>query len=145
MISENTELPLHVSSERPFSSGVVIRVDSHDFRLVSKGDVAVSLPGDGTTDVSVPVEARGSGNVQVEVQILDPAGNVIGPSQDAQIRVRADWENVGTAVIAIGLVGILAFGIVRSLRRGKKHGPVDPTASAQAQRNRRRAVWRHGK
>lgn len=145
VISENTELPLHVSSELPFSSGVVIRVDSHDFRLVSKGDVAVSLPGDGTTDVSVPVEARGSGNVQVEVQILDPAGNVIGPSQDAQIRVRADWENVGTAVIAIGLVGILAFGIVRSLRRGKKHGPVDPTASAQAQRNRRRAVWRHGK
>ncbi|MGO1593196.1 MAG: DUF6049 family protein [Ancrocorticia sp.] len=145
VISEATELPLHVRNDLPLSAGVVIQINSHDNRLVPKQDVAVSLPAEGTSDVAVPVEARGSGNVQVEVRILDPAGNVIGPSQTVQIRVRADWENVGTLVIAVGLAGIFSFGIVRSLRRGRQHAPVDPKEFSQDQRATRRAAWRHGK
>ena len=93
--------------------------------------------------MTIPVEAHGSGNIQVEVHILDPKGNVIAPSQSVPIRVRADWENVGTLVIAILLAVILAVGIVRSLRRGRKHAPVDPAEFSQDQRASRRAVWRH--
>ena len=143
IISEATELPLHIRNDLPVSAGVVIRIESHDNRLTATKDVAVSLPAHGTTNVSIPVEAHGSGNIQVEVHILDPKGNVIAPSQSVPIRVRADWENVGTLVIAILLAVILAVGIVRSLRRGRKHAPVDPAEFSQDQRASRRAVWRH--
>lgn len=141
VISEATELPLHIDNELPVSAGVVIRIDSHDNRLAGQGDVTVKLPADTTTSVAIPVEARGYGNIQAEVRILDPEGNVIAPTQTVEIRVRADWENVGTLTIAIFLALVLVVGVVRSLRRGRKHDPVDPAESAGDQRASRRAVW----
>ena len=35
------------------------------------------------------------------------------------MRVRADWENVGTAIVGVLLALGLAFGLWRTIRRGQ--------------------------
>ena len=134
IISQATELPVHVSNDLAVPIGVVIQLDSHDNRLTQKNQVTVTLPPNQVSNVSIPVTARGSGNIQVVIRILDPTGHEIGSSQTLEIRVRADWENMGTLAIAIGLGVILVFGVIKSLRRGQKHAPVDPADYARAQR-----------
>ena len=44
------------------------------------------------------------------------------------MRVRADWETVGTAAIGALLVVALTLGIIRTIRRGKKSTRMDPVA-----------------
>ncbi|MFT0848815.1 DUF6049 family protein [Actinomycetaceae bacterium L2_0104] len=134
IISQATELPIHVSNDLSVPVGVVIELDSHDNRLVQKNQVTVTLPPNQVTSVSLPVTARGSGNIQVVIRILDPTGQEIGTEQTLDIRVRADWENVGTLVIAIALGLVLVFGVIKSLRRGQKHAPVDPADYVRARR-----------
>ena len=134
IISQATELPIHVSNELAVPVGVVIQLDSHDNRLEQKGRVTVTLPPNQVSNVSIPVTARGSGNIQVVIRILDPTGHEIGTNRTLEIRVRADWENMGTLIIAIGLGVVLIFGVVKSLRRGRKRVPVDPAEYARARR-----------
>ncbi len=137
IISQATELPVHVSNGLPVPVKIVIRLDSYDNRLKQTKPVTVTLQARQSTTIPIPVEARGSGNIQTFIRIFDPSGNEIGSAQTLEIRVRADWENMGTAIIA-GIFGaILLFGVVKSLRRGKQHAPVDPAEFAKADRERR--------
>ncbi|MEK8226774.1 DUF6049 family protein [Oerskovia sp. M15] len=101
------------------------------------------------TEVSfkVPVRAIGSGDVGVEVELLAvPEGVVIAPSSDFVVRVRADWETVGTAVFA-GFVALLMIGgLWRTIRRGRSPRRVAELTprrgAATGTRPRRRAPRR---
>lgn len=73
--------------------------------------------------VHIPVHAVGSGNVDVDVVLYSPSGAVVGTGGDMQVRVRADWETVGTAVVAGVLVVLLVIGLIRTARRGRRMPP----------------------
>src|SRR5690606_23046974 len=63
----------------------------------------------------------GSGNVTVEVELVSaaqPQVRVAEP-QEFVVRVRADWESVGTVVVAVLLGIALVAGIWRTVRRGR--------------------------
>lgn len=137
IISQATELPIHVANDLPVPVNIVIRLDSYDNRLKQTKPVEVTLQARQSSTIPIPVEARGSGNIQTSVRIFDTSGNEIGSAQTLEIRVRADWENLGTAIIAAAFGAILLFGVVKSLRRGKKHAPVDPAEFAKVDRERR--------
>lgn len=137
IISQATELPVHLSNSLPVPVDIVIQLDSYDNRLKQTNPVTVTLQARQSSTVSIPVEARGSGNIQTFIRILDSSGNEIGSAQTLEIRVRADWENLGTVIIAGFFGAILLFGVVKSLRRGKQHAPVDPAEFAKADRERR--------
>ena len=126
-----------IGIDRYHSDNIVIRLDSYDNRLKQTNPVTVTLQARQSSTVSIPVEARGSGNIQTFIRILDSSGNEIGSAQTLEIRVRADWENLGTVIIAGFFGAILLFGVVKSLRRGKQHAPVDPAEFAKADRERR--------
>lgn len=119
LISQASEFPVHVTSSLPIPITVDIDVHSEDRRLEFE-TVSTVLPPNATTTVGVPVRAVGSGNVSTRVEIMDPNGQIIGTGTDINIRVRADWENVGTAIIAGAFLIILIIGIIRSARRGTR-------------------------
>ena len=123
LISQASELPVHVTSTLPFPITVDIDVQSEDRRLRFTERTARLQP-DTTTTVGVPVRAIGSGDVTITVEVQSSEGHTIGAGTDIKIRVRADWENLGTAIIAGIFLIILIIGIVRSARRGKRSAPV---------------------
>ncbi|MGO3815842.1 MAG: DUF6049 family protein, partial [Cellulosimicrobium funkei] len=71
--------------------------------------------------VGVPVEGFASGNVTVEVELVSAAQPQVRVAEPQQfvVRVRADWESVGTVVVAVLLVIALFAGIWRTVRRGR--------------------------
>lgn len=126
VVSQQTELPVHVTSTLPFDVGVTLKLDSRDTRLEADKIVAVTVPARSSARVMVPIEAKGSGNIKVEAKILTPNGTQIGSAQDIEIRVRADWENIGTLIVAILIALVLVVGIIRSLKRGRRGSPIEP-------------------
>lgn len=123
LISRASEFPVHVTSALPVPITVAVEMRSDDRRLQFE-PVSTVLQPNTTTTVGVPVRAIGSGNVSTEVDILGPVGQVIGTGTEINIRVRADWENVGTAIIAGAFLLILIVGIIRSARRGTRTPPI---------------------
>lgn len=126
MISESSALPIQVTNEFTAAVDVVVHLDTPDIRLEAPAPVEVHLPASATATVSVPVEARGSGNVDVDVMVTNAAGDLVGSPDTLHVRVRADWENVGTVVIAGLVAAVFLIGLIRSIRDGRRSEPVEP-------------------
>lgn len=70
------------------------------------------------------MEANGSGNLDVDVKLANKDGVLVGSPYMLHVRVRADWESVGTVFVA-GLVGVVFLvGLVKSIRDGRRSDPV---------------------
>ncbi|MFE6234090.1 DUF6049 family protein [Cellulosimicrobium sp. NPDC057862] len=158
-VAEQEDLPVRVRStlEQDATVEVVLRPDDPRLRAPERRTVtipAATRDADGDlvpteASVGVPVEGFGSGNVTVEVELVSaaqPQVRVAEP-QEFVVRVRADWESVGTVVVAVLLALALVAGIWRTVRRGRSPRrlagatvdqpapPVqDPTPPAQAAR-----------
>ncbi|MFI2704887.1 DUF6049 family protein [Cellulosimicrobium composti] len=130
-VAEQEDLPVRVRStlEQDATVQVVLRPDDPRLRAPERRTVtipAATRDDDGDlvateTSVGVPVEGFGSGNVTVEVELVSaaqPQVRVAEP-QEFVVRVRADWESVGTVVVAVLLGIALVAGIWRTVRRGR--------------------------
>lgn len=134
MISESSALPIQVTNAFTEPVNVVVHLDTPDIRLVAPEPVAVRLAASTTSTVSVPVEARGSGNVDVEVFVTNEAGNLVGTPDTLHVRVRADWENVGTVIIAGVVAAVFLIGLIHSIRDGRRSDPIEPDDFVAASR-----------
>lgn len=132
LISTGSEIPLTVRNRLDQEASVLVQLKPDSARLQATTPVAVTIPAGGSQQVRVPVTAVGSGNVEVEVLILTAAGKLATESGSFTVRVRADWENVGTAVVISLLVIILGAGIIRTVRRGKSKRRTDPKDASQS-------------
>ena len=124
MIAETASIPVHIKNGLKMPVTVVVSMDTPDSRLVSEDPVVVTLPAETTTSVSLPVRAWGSGNVDVKVNLAAADGTAIGTPSTIHVRVRADWENVGTILLGSALVIVLVFGIYKSVKKGRRSDPV---------------------
>ncbi|QJW35201.1 DUF6049 family protein [Cellulosimicrobium protaetiae] len=162
-IAEEEDLPVRVRStlEQDATVQVVLRPDDPRLRAPERRTVtipAATRDADGDlvpteTSVAVPVEGFGSGNVTVEVELVSAAQPQVRVAEPEEfvVRVRADWESVGTVVVAVLLGIALLAGIWRTVRRGRSprrvagatldqpapQGPgPDGSATADASRSR---------
>ena len=119
LIAAEGRLPVVVHNALPTSATVTVVLRPDNPRLVVDSRPRAVVPAGGQTRVDVPVSALGSGDVKVRVDVLTTAGVPIAQPITLQLRVRAGWETVGTAV-AMGAVGLLfVLGIWRTVRRGR--------------------------
>lgn len=132
LISTGSEIPLTVRNQLDQEASVLVQLKPDSARLQADTPVAVTIPAGGSQQVRVPVTAVGSGNVEVEVLILAASGKLATESGSFTVRVRADWENMGTAVVISLLVLILGAGIIRTVRRGKSKRRTDPKDASQS-------------
>lgn len=126
LISQASEFPVHITSTLPLPIEVKVDVVSEDRRLQFEV-VTTTLQPNTTTTIGIPVKAVGSGNVRTQVDIVGPDGTVLGTGAEIDIRVRADWENVGTAILAGLVLLVLIIGVIRSARRGTRTQPLSET------------------
>lgn len=122
MISEASSIPLRVVNSLPFpiSASVVLRMPDQRLRADSPAPEIVGANNAAT--FSIPVKAYGSGDLSVEAQVQTPTGAELGTPTELDIRVRAQWENVGTIVFGTVVVLLFAIGVVKSVKKGRRKG-----------------------
>lgn len=120
LLATTSELPIRVTNGLPVAVDAVVTLDPPDARLTAPHSVQVTVPAHGEAVARVPVEAAGSGNLEVRVELATPGGTRLGATETFQIRVRADWETRGTAVAGIALAFLVVAGIVRTARRRRR-------------------------
>jgi len=119
LISRSGTFPVGLRND--LEQPVTIRVSlvPENRSLVVDGTETVTMPASSQLQARIPFHAVGSGDVHVAVTLLAPDGAAISAPTRFTVRVRADWENVGTAVVAAVLGLAFVFGIVRTIRRGQ--------------------------
>ncbi|GAB2464324.1 DUF6049 family protein [Xylanimonas ulmi] len=140
LISAAGSLPVSVRNDLPVDATVTVMLEPDDPRLVVGARPTQTIAAGAEARITVPVSALASGDVEVEVRLLTPDGAPAAAPVTLQLRVRAGWETVGTAVIAGGVALLLIVGIWRTVRRGRSprratdaHVP-DPLIPAEASR-----------
>lgn len=147
LIADTTEIPLTVENALPAAANVQVTFVATDPRLQPGELKATELPGNSRTTVRVPVNAVGSGNVWMSVRVMDERGHLIATSPAFEVRVRADWENVGTGIVAAILLAVMITGLVRTIlkhrsaprgaRRGEQRTPTIPPAHLRTKETNR--------
>ncbi|MFH5821408.1 DUF6049 family protein [Georgenia sp. AZ-5] len=132
LINSSAHIPIHVRNDLDVDVRVQVALEPTDPRLQARETVPLSVPANSEATAQVPVRAVGSGDVPVDVLLLAPGGGSVGTSTTLQVRVRADWENVGTAVVAGVLAVLLVVGIARTARRGPRMDPNAPLPDPEA-------------
>ncbi len=130
VISATADLPLRIVSDLDQAATVRVHLVPSSTRLQIDHDVTVTVPAQGQTTVMVPIKAVGSGDVDLSIELLAADGTAVGTPMTMRTRVRASWETVGTRVAAGLLVALLAGGITRTVRRGRRQDKQDRKAAA---------------
>ena len=121
LINHSGDLPVTVANDLPVPARVQVELRPQDPRLRAGDPVEAVLEPGTVTTVRVPVEAVANGNVDLDVHVLDEAGSeTVGRSASFVVRVRADWEDIGTGVVAGLLAVAFVFGLVRTIRSGRR-------------------------
>ncbi|ACQ82447.1 conserved hypothetical protein [Beutenbergia cavernae DSM 12333] len=132
LIAQEGSIPIDVTNALDQEVTVTVVLSSSDPVLVVEDTPQLTLPpADGgtpsVTTVRVPVHGVKNGDVDVQVELRTPSGTVVGEEASFAIRVRADWETVGTAVVA-GILGLLlVIGLYRTIRRGPRKATGEPS------------------
>ncbi|MDY5155466.1 DUF6049 family protein [Actinotignum urinale] len=135
VISEKTDFPVHVKNSLPTQATVFVHLHSPDYRLVSDAPVKITIPPASTVTASLPITARGSGNINILVSLETQDGRTITRSTEIKVRLRAHWENTGIIIVGVATVALFVFGISRSLRRGRRSPQVNPDSHLESLRS----------
>ena len=131
VISSEAQLPVRITSSLSQDVTVQVYLVSNNKRLQVPRTTTVRVPAHQQAKVTVPIQAVGSGDVGLTVQVLAADGTTVGTPTTVNMRVRADWEGRGTGVIVGVLVSIVVIGTVRTVRRGRRTA-VTPAAQETA-------------
>lgn len=124
MISEASSIPLRVMNSLPFPINAQVVLRMPDQRLRTDSPAPAAIPAKNSATIAIPVKAYGSGDLDVEARVETPGGEVLSSRTPLNIRVRAQWENVGTVVVGSLVVILFATGVVKSVRKGRRSQPV---------------------
>jgi hypothetical protein len=121
LVSPEAALPFFVRNDLPFAANVVLVSTPDNLRLDVDRTVPVRAEPGVNTRVEVPVRARvGSGEVTIELRLLSPAFEQVGPIQHADVTVRAEWERIGIIGLGAIVVLLLGAGLIRTVRRRRR-------------------------
>jgi hypothetical protein len=121
--SYGAPLPISVSNALNQSVTVTVQVTSSNAILQVDEPVSqLTIEPNSSARLQVPVTSVASGSATITVRILGPAGEEIAPPSVVTVNVQAEWESVGTGVLAGLVVLVFAAGIVRTVlkRRGAR-------------------------
>lgn len=124
LINKSANFPVRVTNDLPWDVTVVVTLEPSDPRLSVTSPQTTTIPARSTASVDVPVSAIGSGDITVGYLVTTPGGQVLDDAQSVTVRMRAGWEDMGTAVVAGALVVMLVAGVARTVRRRLRDRPA---------------------
>ena len=120
LIDSSAHLPVRVSNDTSQPAKVTIHLRPSRSLLRSKGDTTAVIPANSQTTVMVPVNAVGSGDIDVKVSMKNALGQPVGSSSTVHMRVRANWESWFTWGLGGVFSVLMVAGIVRTIHRGRR-------------------------
>ncbi|MFT4307367.1 MAG: DUF6049 family protein [Microbacterium sp.] len=126
LLTAGTDLKFWIHNALPYAVHVTLFASPDDLRLTvdRQTDVtaaAASADAASNTPVEVPVRARiANGEVSITLTLRSPTMEVIGGPQVVDVNVRADWENVGVAILVVLIAAFLTIGVIRTVRRRRR-------------------------
>lgn len=120
LIDSSAHLPVRVSNDTSQPAKVNIHLRPSRSLLRSKGDTTAVIPANSQTTVMVPVNAVGSGDIDVKVSMKNALGQPVGSSSTVHMRVRANWESWFTWGLGSVFSVLMVAGIVRTVHRGRR-------------------------
>lgn len=121
LINKTAAFPVRIRNGLPWDVDVVVGLVPSDPRLRVPSTTPATLGSGAVTTVEVPVEAIGSGDIEVTYKVSTPDGSVLEQSRTVLVRMRAGWEDAIT-ITAAGLFALLFVGgLVRTVRKRLRH------------------------
>ena len=120
LIDSSAHLPVRISNDTSQPAKVTIHLRPSRSLLRSKGDTTAVIPANSQTTVMVPVNAVGSGDIDVKVSMKNALGQPVGSSSTVHMRVRANWESWFTWGLGSVFSVLMVAGIVRTVHRGRR-------------------------
>jgi hypothetical protein len=130
LISTSGAVPVHVRNDLDQPVDVTVGLRPSDPRLRADETVPVTVPPESQVLVQIPVHAVQSADMTVTVEVRTAGGVLVDEDTAIPIRVRAEWEGIGMAVLGSLLAIGLVIGIVRTIRRGRGERRAAPEPEA---------------
>lgn len=133
LVSSSGEVPITVANglDVPVTVKVVLR--SRSPILVTEGQPVVTIPAKSEATVTIPVTAVSSGDAWVSVALRTEDDTTLSVADSLRVSVHTAWGNAATGLFTVGLALLLAGGIWRTIRRGRKDtrmGPAEESSVA---------------
>jgi hypothetical protein len=128
LISEAGLVPIVVRNDTSGPIHLTVGLVSRSPALVTDKTVPIDVEPNAQGTIRVPIRAIANGNIDVDVVLMNADGERIAAPASFRVRVRAEWENVGTGVFIALFALVFVVGLVRSIRRRRRR----PAAGAAA-------------
>lgn len=119
LINKTANFPVTVTNTLTTAITVDVGLRPSDPRLQATDKATVTIQPGSTVSAEIPVRAIGSGDIDVATHVTTPTGTMLDDTQIVHVRMRAGWEDTGTAILAALLVLLFGRGIVKTVRRRK--------------------------
>ncbi|WP_245940460.1 MULTISPECIES: DUF6049 family protein [Brevibacterium] len=129
---EKTTIPVTIVNDTAAEAQLRVRMRPQTPQLRAQPTEMVTVAPESSTRVEVPVEGLANADVPTTIEMVTAADAVLPSDTSLLVRVRADWENIGTAVIGLGLAAVFVIGLVKSVSRGRRQIPEQQLAAAVA-------------
>ena len=127
LVSNSGNVPITLRNDLDSTVTVVVVMTSRSPNLIINSQPTAVLAPDTEATVLVPVTAVSNDDVAVTVALRNEAGATLAVAKTLEVRVRAAWGNVATAVATAALVVLLVAGLWRTIRRGQRDTRIGPS------------------
>lgn len=129
---EETTIPVTIVNDSPAEATMSIRMKPDTPQLRAEPTETVVVPSQETMRVDVPVEGLANADVPTTIEMVASDDVVLPKDETLLVRVRADWENIGTAVVGLALAAVFVIGLIKTISRGRRKIPEQQLADAMA-------------
>ncbi|WGW11798.1 DUF6049 family protein [Saxibacter everestensis] len=134
---DKTEIPIQVENGSDREANIKVALEAQTGQLRGGTSQTMAIQPGGSARVTVPVRGVANGDVKVWISVLSQTGKVVAGPAEQTVRVRADWENIGTAIVGGLLAIVLIAGITKTVMGGRRKVPETQLAAAVAESEKR--------
>lgn len=129
---EEISIPVIVQNTTDEDARVAVRIRATTPGLSAQQSPFAVVEAGRSARFEVPVTGVANANVESRIELVTETDEVMPETTELFVRVRADWENIGTAVIGSGLLLVLVLGIIKTVSRGRRTIPKNQLDAAVA-------------
>lgn len=119
LVSGESQIPVAIENRYDEPVRVQIHIAPSNLRVQIPRVVEIEVPAQTTTVAKVPVRAVADGDVELMAWITNFSGQRLGPDVMLSMSVAAEIEGVLILGFGVLIVGLLAVGSVRMVRKRK--------------------------
>lgn len=129
---ESTTIPITVHNNSTREAKLSVNLRPQTAQLQAETSPAQVIGPGEHARFTVPVKGIANADVPSRINLIAADGTTIPTDEEMLVRVRADWENIGTAIVGTGLAIVFVVGLYFSVRRGRPKIPQSQLEAAVA-------------